>query len=1579
MLSKILESKGINIFDDSDREHVVVEQISRRDIAIIGISGKFPKGDNVTEFWNILKEGKDCIRDFPEKRKSDVKMFTSHYSERGNIKYFKGGFLDEIDKFDYKLFSLSRKEANLIDPNQRLFLQESWNAIGDAGYDPIKLAGGRIGVYVGFSSDFGEEYKRLIESQSPSLLNISVPGNIKSIIGSRISYLFNFTGPSMVIDTACASSLVAVHLACQGIRNGDCEMAVAGGVKIHLSPVCSENGEGIGIESQDNRTRTFSEDSDGTGFGEGAATIVLKPLNKAMEDSDHIYAVIKGTAINQDGKSVGITAPNSRAQTDVITKAWRDAEIDPETISYIEAHGTATRLGDTVEIEGIEEAFSQFTKRKQFCAIGSVKTNIGHLDNAAGIVGLIKIILALKHKEIPPSINFNSPNKKISFETSPVYVNDRCLQWKSEGVARRCGISSFGLSGTNCHIVLEEAPEYCNSSKVISNNSNYVYTLSARTPDQLKEQIKKHVSYLKNNSDQKLKDICYTLNTGRTFFQARMAFITMNETDCIRKLEKLVLQEMKYQVDEGVFVGEHKLVPDIKDSRDAIDLSESEKQKLNLSARQELERFFNADEDKSEILKRLCGLFVQGADVDWQKLYLNQDCKRVSLPVYPLESSRCWVDSIDGDTYSTTESEEGLHKLVDKCLAMSMDRQTYSTLFSVDRQWVLSDHIVNGNYVIPGTTYLEMVRAIAAMNYGTDSIEISNMVFLTPFIANPGETREIQTIFNTDGHENTFTIISQDSENNWIRHVEGSCVTNEEDSQDMFMLDDVINRCVTVQRMDKALKQDGIMQLGARWDCIKDVYMGNGEVVVSLKLPEEFHHEIYEYGFHPSLMDCAVNLAIDDYDGSYLPFSYRSIKMYGKLPGEIYSYIKSYQSSVSSETKTFDILLMDCKGKILCAITGYTIKKVHLDELEYGRLSRKNDLFFSFKWNRVERELFDSKKIPHKCIAVFGDGVGVNELLNTTLIENNMRVIYADIGENFRQVSDDVFETGNSSEDYNKLIDEFEKRGVTLIIHMSSIIAHPDMGDLDEVNYGLHQGIYSLFYLTKSILRSGLRKKIGITVISQNVYEITCKEKSINALGAALFGMAQTIPQEYDRINCRCIDIGDEIKENVLVSELFADTQENLVAYRDNERYTKKLHKQDIEKSREHTIEIKNTGVYIITGGLGDIGLEIAKYLATKNKVNLCLINRTGLPERETWDLFLESDKDIRICNCVKTIMALEKKGSTVKVYSADIADLKRIEAIVSELKSDFGRINGMFHCAGVAGNGFIINKDIDTFQNVIGPKIQGTWVLDYATREEQLDFFVLFSSINSFLGGAGQSDYSAANAFLDSYAVKRSKTKRDTIVINWTAWKDIGMAVKHNMDINRGFFKPIPTGTALRALDHIFEKDVNNVLIGQLNADAFSEQEDLWSRFFSKKLKNIILSNMNRINPLKQDRNTQQRIAVILRGKDEKDINRTESIIARIWANVLCLDSIDIYDSFYDMGGDSLLAVQLFKEMEKEFPGFLDITDVFEHSSVYLMSKYINSTNLQSNDSASDELDAILTQLAKGEITVNDIDDKIK
>ena len=497
-----------------------------KSVAIIGLSGIFPEADSISQFLKNLKNGVDSVRNISISRLKETAY--NPYSQ-----YMPMAFLEDVSHFDHQFFGISKREAQMMAPEQRLVLQLSCEAIENAGYNLKDFRGSNTAVYLG-GGELGH-YKSLIQESDPTIMT----GNMNALVAGRVSYCLNLKGPAMMIDTACSSSLVAIYEAYQKICTGEVDQALAGGTYVMCKfPEVNESKGDVGILSKDGRSKTFSAAANGTGGGEGGSILLLKRLDKALADNDRIYAVIKGGAINNDGsQSAGLTAPSPEAQTAVIKKAWSNAEVLPESITYVEAHGTGTKLGDPIEFQALTDAFAEFSDKKKFCALGSVKTNIGHLNNAAGVAGIVKGILSLQHQVLFPSLHFKRPSPFIDFENSAVYVNDKLNPWKKNGYPRRCGISAFGLSGTNAHLILEEAPERVKSP--INLEDKYVFLkIAAKSLRALKTYISNIHNFL-TLTDTNLGDVLYTLNKGRPDYQYRFSVTASNKENLLQKLEQV--------------------------------------------------------------------------------------------------------------------------------------------------------------------------------------------------------------------------------------------------------------------------------------------------------------------------------------------------------------------------------------------------------------------------------------------------------------------------------------------------------------------------------------------------------------------------------------------------------------------------------------------------------------------------------------------------------------------------------------------------------------------------------------------------------------------------------------------------------------------------------------------------------------------------------------------------------------------------------------------------------------------------------------------------------------------------------
>lgn len=575
------------------------------EIAVIGMALDFPNAKNTDQFWKNLIHKKDAVTSFPNSRKNQLEPY---YKSKGkaveNMAFQEGAYLDHIDQFDYEFFKFPAPLAATMHPLQRMYLHTSWRALEDAG--ALHPDNTNVGVFFGASGDIAySQYIDIVENSESSLNPAALMGNTNSITSSRVSYFMDLKGPAVTLDTACSSSLVAVHQACNALQKGDCEIAIAGGGKLYILP--EKDKYHVGFESPTGKTKPFAANSDGAGIGEGVGAVVLKKLDKAIEDNDCIYAVIKGSAINQDGTSSGVIAPNPKSQTEVILQAAERAGITLDTLSYIETHGTGTQLGDPIEFQALKDAF-RGVENKQFCALGAVKSNIGHLFEAAGVAGLIKCVLALQHKVIPPSINHESANTNIDFLSSPFYLNTEVETWKETQNPRRCGISSFGISGTNAHVILEEYIEKKKEKENITIPS--LFTLSAHSKVALKNTIETYINWLSENTTASFEDICYATNTKKGVYDWRFA-VKVNTIDELKEA--------------------------LKASDDYIAKSEF----TYTISKEVLQRVVQSNYDASNI-ELLIAEYKKGGIISWKDFYRNITFNKIQLPVYPLQYVSCW-------------------------------------------------------------------------------------------------------------------------------------------------------------------------------------------------------------------------------------------------------------------------------------------------------------------------------------------------------------------------------------------------------------------------------------------------------------------------------------------------------------------------------------------------------------------------------------------------------------------------------------------------------------------------------------------------------------------------------------------------------------------------------------------------------------------------------------------------------------------------------------------------------------------------------------------------------------------------
>ncbi|NER47481.1 MAG: type I polyketide synthase, partial [Symploca sp. SIO1A3] len=530
-------------------------------IAIVGISCRFPGATNYDQFWQNLEQGINSITEIPQQRWPIEKYYSPNPEIPQTTISKWGGLMQSVDKFDAQFFGISPREAQRMDPQQRIMLELSWSCLEDAGYSPWELSGSQMGVFIGVCN---YDYNQLQHQDEKSIEGHTATGTYTCIIPNRISYFFNFHGPSVPVDTACSSSLIALHQAVNAIKEEECSMALVGGVSVLCAPSSYISFSQLGMLSPTGQCKTFDGKADGYVRGEGAGVILLKPLAKAIEDNNYIYGVIKGSAINHGGKARTLTSPNVYAQAQVLRSAYGKANIAPNTVSYIETHGTGTPLGDPIEINALKRSFKQLHQQYELpvseqphCGLGTVKTNIGHLEAAAGIAGVIKVLLAMKHRKLPKIVNFEQLNPRIELEGSPFYIVRETQDWQQlktetgEVIPRRAGVSSFGFGGVNAHVVLEEAPVQVKRES-FSDRPSHLLSLSAETEQALEELVSRYQNHLEIYPELELADVCYTANLGRAHFSHRLGIIATNPQELTEKLKQHTAGEEVV----GVFSGE---------------------------------------------------------------------------------------------------------------------------------------------------------------------------------------------------------------------------------------------------------------------------------------------------------------------------------------------------------------------------------------------------------------------------------------------------------------------------------------------------------------------------------------------------------------------------------------------------------------------------------------------------------------------------------------------------------------------------------------------------------------------------------------------------------------------------------------------------------------------------------------------------------------------------------------------------------------------------------------------------------------------------------------------------------------
>jgi acyl transferase domain-containing protein len=881
------------------------------EIAIIGIHLSYPHSAGLDEYWDNLKEGRDLIDLVPSSRWSYEELYHPDPAAAADGKiYCKwGGFLDHIDEFDPHFFKISTAEAKMMDPQERLFLESVWSAIEDAGYTREalrarhpKAGSADVGVFVGVTTN---SYHLLAPGEW-SRGNYVAPNAMPWSVANRASYFFDFNGPSLPIDTACSSSLVAIHLACESLRNRQCQVAVAGGVNLYLHPskyqgLCQRRS--LSLEG---KCRSYGTGDDGFVPAEGVGTLVLKPLRKAVADNDRIYAVIRASAFDHSGRSNGYSAPNPNAQASLISRMLDQAQIEPESIGYVEGHGTGTQMGDSLEIAALTQAFGKRTEKKQFCPVGSAKSNLGHSESAAGIAGVAKIVLQLQHRQLAPSLHSDPPNPNIEFEETPFYLQQTLSDWPAlSGQPRRALINAFGAGGVNACAVLEEYRQP-DAAASVEEAGPCLFVLSARNEDRLRDYADHVLALLKEQPGIDLASLCYTFQSGREAMEERLATVVSSTDDLISRLSEWTARRFTAAVQRG------SLDPRRVSRRSA-----------------KLVRTSGGAEGLAELATR----WVAGDGVQWDSLY-SRPPRRMAVPTYPFARERYWVS--DDPVPEKSELSTGHpHPLIAYNSSTFNEISFHSSLS--DTAFYAVDHRVRDERIFPGAGFLEMACISANIASEQKVRKIKDIVWAQPLSFRTG-TQALRTVLRHSGDAAAYEISSLDDENETVIHCEGRVTfangsAEHGETDKPIAIDDLKSRCV--RAADSAAHYEAFsasgFQYGPSFQSIQELHVSDSFALAKLKVAEHLKGDFAHFILHPSIIDGALQtvsglVTAGDAATPFLPFALDEIELIRPIAPTCYAYAERVAVSAQAGVMKFNIRILSESGDVLVKMSNLYVK-----------------------------------------------------------------------------------------------------------------------------------------------------------------------------------------------------------------------------------------------------------------------------------------------------------------------------------------------------------------------------------------------------------------------------------------------------------------------------------------------------------------------------------------------------------------------------------------------------------------------------------------------------------------------------
>jgi amino acid adenylation domain-containing protein len=1525
----------------------VEEPVSRRtrgagnahvDIAIVGMGGRFPGAKGVEELWRNVVGGREGITFFTAE---ELLAAGADPAMVANPNYVRAkGILGDVDLFDAAFFGLNPREVELMDPQHRIFLEIAWEALEHAGWDSDRFPG-LIGVYAGMSMNTYMIMNLLPHMElvaSVDTLQASL-GNDKDPLTSRISYKLNLKGPSVTIQSASSTSLVAVHQACQALLQHDCDMALAGGVSIHLPEASGYLYQEGGTTARDGHCRAF--DAAATGFvsGHGAGVVVLKRLADALADGDTVYAVIKGSACNNDGSlKVSFSAPSVEGQVDVYRQAYANAGVDPRTVSYVECHGTGTALGDPIEIAALSRVFSAGSdgkdERRNYCAIGSLKTNIGHLDTAAGVCGLIKAALALHHGAIPPSLHFESPNPRIDFAGSPFFVNTELRPWPAG--TRRAGVTSLGMGGTNAHVVLEEAPAATPENAASGSRPHQLLLLSAKSAAALERATGRLADHLRDHPEADLADVAFTLTHGRKPFQHRRALLASDLADAATALETLDPERLLTTAPEAgdrpvAFLFPGQGAQYLGMGRGLYDSEPGFRADVDLCCRLLLPHL---GLDLREMLFQPAGDADEAAAERLQGTQLAQ----AALFVVSWATARLWMS---WGVRPEAMLGHSIGEYVAACLAGVFSLEDALAVVAVRGR--LMSQMPPGAMLgvpLPEAAVLPLLGeelSLAAVNRPAVSVvsgPVEAIEELSARLALQGlSCRRLHTSHAFHSRmmepvlqpfvEQVKRVRLEPPRLPFLSNVTGTWIRPEEATDPAYW----------ARQLRQGVRfADGVARLLAEpHRILLEAGPGNTLSTLARQHPAAGPgHAMISSLRHPKQAepDAAVLL--------------QAVARFWLAGGEI-----DWTGFWAGERRR----------RLALPTYPFERRRYWVDPLPKNAAAKKPkgrrgdpaEWLYAPVWkqSRLPRAPLAAgeKTAGNETYLLFVDAAALGEALAARLERDGRTVVRVAAGESFARGPAGFTVAPGKRADYDALLDALGSNPAH-VLHLWNAGEAP--ADLDAA---LDRGFYSLVFLAQALGRQSATDPTAITVVSTGLAEVT-GEEALDPRKAALLGPVEVVPREYPNLSCRSLDVtlGDAAAvartAGLILAEIArvpgdGDAGLPTVAFRGALRWVREVAPVPLPALAEGAAPaLRPRGVCLITGGMGGLGLELAEHLAQEAQARLVLVGRSPFPARERWAEWLAAHGEGDPVRArIERLLAVEALGGEVMTLSADVADPAAMWGVKAAAEERFGAIHGVIHAAGVPGGGLLQVKSREVAERVLAPKVRGALVLADLFAGEALDLFVLTSSNTVFLPQVGQTDYVAANAFLDAFAVARARTGEAALAIGWDAWREVGMAVATEVPEEwkalrqESLAQGLASREGIEAFRRIAASGLPQVVVSTVDLDTRRADNARLAPLSS--LGSLGDAGASAIPATRHPRPPLATAYVTAKSPLEREI-------AGVWQDILGVEPVGVYDNFFELGGNSLAGLRLVQRLRERLGAALSEVSLYEAPTVGALAKLI-------------------------------------